>query len=128
MFKFLIKRLPWRGEEVKAKLVLSGREGARQAAEYVAERARFYAPVDTGELRASIIVQSSQAGGTWHVLATAPHSRFVEWGSMHGNTFIPPNPFMRRALMDGRRAYPSILKEAMVRAMPGQHLGATFSA
>jgi hypothetical protein len=35
---------------------------------------------------------------------------------------------MRRAMMDGRRMFPQYLKEAMVRAMPGQHLGATFTA
>jgi hypothetical protein len=128
VFKLLIKRLPWRGAEVKARLEAAGKDGARMAAEYVMHRARSYCPVDTGELVASIQVMSSRGGSTWHVVATAKHARWVEYGSMHGNTFIPPNPFLRRAMMDGRKMFPQYLKEAMVRAMPGQHLGATFTA
>jgi hypothetical protein len=128
MFKFIVNRLPWRGEEIKARIEQSGREGARLAAEFVAERARIYAPIDTGELRASISVLSSQGGSLWHVVATAKHARWVEYGSMHGNTFISPNPFMRRAMADGRREFPRLLKEAMVTARQGQHLGATFRA
>lgn len=127
MFKFSLKSW-WNGDAVRAKLEASGREGARRAAEYVAERARMYCPVDTGELRASIQVISSMNGTIWHVLATAHYARFVEYGSMHGNTFIPPNPFMRRAMADGRHEFPRILKEAMVTARPGQHLGASFRA
>ena len=128
MFKFIVKRLPWQGDAVAAGLEAGGKEGARRAAEYVADRAPAYAPVRTGELRNSIVVTSSMGGAVWHVVATAPHARFVEYGTMHGNTFIGPNPFMRRAFSDGRREFPRILKAAMVTARQGQHLGGSFNA
>ena len=125
MFKFNVRSW-FNPAPAKARLEAAGREGARRAAEYVAERARAYCPVDTGELKASIVVMSSMNGTVWHVVATAKHARWVEYGSMHGNTFIAPNPFMRRAMADGRREFPRLLKEAYVTAREGQFLGATF--
>lgn len=128
MFKLTEIRLRWNGDAVKAGLERRGREGARLAAEYVAERARFYCPVDSGELKASIRVVSvaGEGGAVWHVVATAEHARAVEFGSMRGDTFIPPDPFLRRALADGRREFPAILKEALVTAGEGRYLVATI--
>lgn len=128
MFKFIVKRLPWRGAQVQARLEKAGAEGAREAAEYVLHRARSYCPVDTGELVGSGKVESSMGGKVWNVVFTAPHARAVEFGSMHGNTFIAPQPFLRRAMADGRREFPRILKQAMVTARDGEHLGTTFRA
>lgn len=128
MFKWVVTRLPWRGEEVKARMEARGRDAARIAAEFVAGRARSYCPVDTGELLASIKVVSSMNGTVWHVVATARHARPVEFGSLHGNRWIAPNPFMRRALADGRAEFPEILKSVMVGAGEGRHLGATIRA
>ena len=128
MFKLITKRLPWRGDAVAAGLEAGGKERGRRAAEFVLHRARSYAPVRTGRLAASIEVRSSMGGAAWHVVATAPYARFVEYGSMHGNTFIGPNPFMRRALSDGRREFPQLLKQALVTAKSGQHLGTSFRA
>ena len=62
MFKLTNIRLGWNGDAVKARLARRGREGARLAAEYVAERARFYCPVDSGELKASIRVVGDGGG------------------------------------------------------------------
>ena len=128
MFKFIVSRLPWNGEKIKARMEMAGSEGARRAAEYVAERARYYCPVDTGHLKASITVIGTQGGMKWSVIATAKYAPFVEYGSMHGGTFIAPNPFMRRAFEDGRKMFPTILKEAYVTAFRGQSLGGTFRA
>jgi len=95
----------------------------------MAERARIYAPVDTGHLKANIVVIATQGGTLYRVVSMATYSRFVEWGSMHGGTFIPPNPFMRRALADARKEFPALLAAARVSA-PGEttHLGTTFTA
>ncbi|MEJ7638280.1 MAG: HK97 gp10 family phage protein [Singulisphaera sp.] len=128
MFKLTEIRLRWNGDAVKAGLERRGREGARLAAEYVAERARFYCPVDSGELKASIQVISGGDGAVWQVVATAEHAGAVEFGSMRGDTFIPPDPFLRRALADGRREFPAILKEALVTAGEGRLLEATIPA
>lgn len=128
MFKLMDLRLRWDGDAVGAGLERRGREAARLAAEYVAERARIYCPVESGELSASIRVVSGEDGSVWHVIATAEHARAVEFGSMRGDTFIPPNPFLRRALADGRREFPAILKEVMVTADEGNHLGAAIRA
>lgn len=116
MFKFIISRLPWRGKEVADRIELAGSEGARIAAEYVAERARYYCPVDSGDLRRSIKVIPTQSRMRWNVVATMPYAIHVEFGTTHhgpgGSYFIPPNPFMRRAFADGRKMYPTILKDA----------------
>lgn len=132
MFKFVVSKLPWRGEEIKSKFDVAGRLGAEMAAQYVAGRARVYCPVDTGKLRASIDVESTQGGARWNVVVTARHAKPVEFGSTHhtagSSYFIPPNPFFRRAMADGRREFPLILGKAMATSFRGQHLGTTFNA
>jgi hypothetical protein len=129
MFKFILNRLPWRGPQVAAAMEATGKVAAQRAAEYVADRARYYAPVDTGRLRASIEVISTQSGTRWSVVARVNYARWVEFGHMAGGgTFVAPNPFMRRAFADGRKMFPTILKEAYVTALRGQSLGGTFTA
>lgn len=119
MFKLNIVRLPWRGAEVKARLETSASEAARIAAEYVADQARLYCPVDSGDLKRSIKAIPSQARMRWRVVAMMPYAIHVEYGTTHhtsgGSYFIPPNPFMRRAFADGRKKFPSILKDALVK-------------
>jgi hypothetical protein len=119
----------WNGEEVKARLLAEHRAGIRKLAEYVALRARIYAPVDTGALRGSITVVSEADGMRHHVIATAPYAEPVEFGHvMRNGAFHPPNPFMRRALADGARMMPEFVGRS--RVAQGHHhgrlMGATF--
>lgn len=131
MFKLDVKSW-WNGDAVRERLKAGARQGARQAAEFVAERARMYCPVDSGDLKRSIRVPRDEAGDVWMVVATMPYAGHVEYGTEHhtGNVsyIIPPNPFMRRAMADGRREFPRILKEAMVTNRRGEALGATIKA
>lgn len=130
MFTMRIKRTGWRGEQVKARLRAQGMEAARQCAEFMAARARLYVPVDTGFLRESIVVMATMSGTRYSVIATANYARYVEFGHMAGGTWVPPNPFMRRALADARRQFPAILKDVRLRAPgdSGTHLGTSFTA
>ena len=128
MFKLTDLRLHWNDDAVKTGLERRAREGARLAAGYVAKRARFYCPVDSGELKASIRVVNGGGRAVWHVVATAEHAGAVEFGSMRGGIFIPPDPFLRRAMADGRREFPAILKEVIVTAVEECHLGVTIRA
>lgn len=58
-----------------------------QMADSVAELGRRYAPVDTGELRASIA--SYKGPQTTSIRAEAPHAAYVEFGTWQFNTFAP---------------------------------------
>jgi len=62
--------------------------------EEIAEDARRYAPVDTGELLASIHVDKSER----RVVAEADHAAPVEMGSHYG----PAQPYLRPALYKKR--------------------------
>lgn len=50
-----------------------------EAAAYLQERAKFYAPVDTGFLRDHIVIDDS-GSGTVRVVSEAPYSHFIEFG------------------------------------------------
>jgi hypothetical protein len=54
-----------------------GEETNRLAAEFMAERARIYCPVDTGFLLASIEVIKASGSGNYHVIARAYYAGFV---------------------------------------------------
>jgi hypothetical protein len=79
MFAMKVRKW-WRGDEVKERLIAEHRAGVRALAEFVADRARVYCPVDTGELRDSIHVVSEADGMRHHVVATAKHAEPVEFG------------------------------------------------
>lgn len=130
MFKIISKLLPWRGEEVKSLFEQAGIQASKECAEYIVERAIYHAPEDTGELKRSIKAIPTLGGRVWNVVAEADHAPPVEYGSLHGNTWIKPNPFMRRAVADARVVYPEILKGAYVQALrsEGKNLGITFRA
>lgn len=67
--------------------------------EAIAEDARRYAPVDTGELRGSI--QATPAvDGVGHVIATADHASYVELGTykMDAQPYLRPALYQRRAI------------------------------
>jgi hypothetical protein len=110
MFKFSVKSW-WDGDALRERLAAEHRAGIRALAEFVAERARMYCPVDTGELRASIQVVSEADGMRHHVIASARHAEPVEWGYRHylSGRQVPPQPFLRKSLNDGMRAMPQFL-------------------
>lgn len=121
MFKVAVKRR-WDGDAVRERLAAEHRAGVKALAEFVAERARMYCPVDTGELRASIQVISESDGMRHHVIATARYAEPVEWGHrMRNGAFYPPNPFLRKSLNDGMRAMPQYLGRS--RFAQGFHQG-----
>lgn len=105
----------------------------RDAAEYMAERARAYAPVDTGFLKSEIIVVAPSGSMKAHVLARADYSQWVEFGHLAGGVaWVTPNPFMRKALADTARAFPEIAKGVKVLRPGGEgggeNLGASFGS
>lgn len=69
--------------------------------------AKRLAPVDTGNLRSSIITQVSGDGLTAGVVATASYAHWVE----HGTTQMAPQPFMGPATEENA----SLFYEAMSR-------------
>lgn len=130
MFKLVYNMLPWRGEEVKKQIEQAGVQAAKECAEYIVERAIFHAPEDTGELKESIKAIPTLGGKHWNVVATADHAPPVEYGSLHGSTWIAPVPFLRRSVAEARIVYPDILKGALVTALrsEGKSLGISFSS
>jgi HK97 gp10 family phage protein len=128
MFKLSVKRW-WNGDEVRDRLIAEHRAAIRALAEFVADRARAYCPVDTGELRDSIHVVGEADGLRHHVVATADHAEPVEFGhTMRNGRLYPANPFMRKALRDGANAMPNFIGQSRVRQgyHQGQLMGATF--
>lgn len=81
-------------------------QGAHDWAEAVKDRAQELAAVDTGEMRDSIHVEREDQG-RYQVVASAAHSKFVEYGThkMAAQPFMTPAsrqvrglPFFARAL------------------------------
>lgn len=114
MFK---KAIDW----AKAKLfvVKAGQQIMVSAADYMAERARAHAPVDTGFLQNSVAVAYGLAASlpytyTYSVVATADYAVWVQIGHLTPSGFwVAPNPFMTRAVEDTARAFPQIAKSSM---------------
>ena len=77
-----------------------GAEATIASAGHCAELARNNAPVDTGELRASIGVS---AGGAYaaSVIASAPHAAMVEYGTSKS----APQPFMMPAALSAAEGF-----------------------
>jgi Bacteriophage HK97-gp10, putative tail-component len=114
---------------------LFGRAAATvgEAAQFMAARARQYCPVDTGFMQSTITVVSSRGGATSSVLVTADYAQWVEFGHYSiAGTWVPPNPFMRNALADTIREFPTIATGTrMYRpqdARDPMNLGATFNS
>lgn len=129
MFDFKFRS--WWDPGAEERLRARWHEAAREAAEFVARRARELCPVDTGELRGSIVVEPSMGGAVWNILVKAPHAKHVEFGTTHHlpngvSYFIPPNPFLRTAMAEGRARFPAILRDVMVTSRGGEFLGATI--
>ena len=74
-----------------------------------ADAMRAAAPVDTGELRASISVAATENGA--RIRCSSPHAAFVEFGTQHQK----PQPFFRNAVRRQRQA----LKTKLAKAVEG---------
>jgi HK97 gp10 family phage protein len=72
------------------------------AAQFVAKRAREYAPVDTGYMRDHIHAKKQGDGAA--MISEAFYSGYVEWGTR----YMAAQPFLRPAIADGRREIPKI--------------------
>jgi HK97 gp10 family phage protein len=87
----------------------------------LAEEVRRNAPVDTGELRASVAVEapgsfnrfSEAVNRTWAVVVNSDHAAAVEYGTIHQQ----PNPFFRRAIAGSQKKLKSFVHEAMTEAV-----------
>lgn len=113
----------WNPEPARQRLVAEYKDGLLALAEFVADRARAYAPVDTGRLRDSIHVVSEADGMRHHVVATVPWAEPQEFGfTMRNGRFYPPQAYMRRAVREGAAAMPRFIGQARVRQ--GFHRGA----
>jgi hypothetical protein len=127
-------KIKWTWNPFKAKQAMqaAGDDLKTRCAQHMAERARHYAPVDTGHLQAEIQVVAPSGSKSAHVIAGADYSQWVEFGHLAGGVaWVAPNPFMRRALADTAKAFPDIAKGVRL-ARPGvsdvPNLGATFKS
>lgn len=90
-----LTRYSQRLEQAGSRISRAGRRNAGKWAKQGARIAARLAPVDTGELKASIGVQGTD------IVATARHAGFVEFGTVR----MPPQPFMRPAVQAIRRPF-----------------------
>jgi hypothetical protein len=122
----VIIRKWWEPERAAALIRAAGQDIALELAEYVADQARIYCPVLSGDLRRSIQVISSADLTQHFVIATMPYAEPVEFGYTHYITKrrIPPNPFMRKAVQDGAKRFPQLCRDVRVRQ--GFHRGAVM--
>jgi HK97 gp10 family phage protein len=68
------------------------RAAVKASADRIAQKARNYAPVDTGALRNSIEAVSNIAGKEAEVRVSAPYAAYVEYGTykMDAQPFLTP--------------------------------------
>lgn len=105
----------WNEDGVRQMFKAYKAELSKNAAEYMASRARVHCPVDTAELLSSIIVMSESQGSRSYVQATAHYSAYVEFGHMTpAGSWVPPQPFMRMALADTKAAFPKLAQQINV--------------
>jgi hypothetical protein len=119
----------WNGDAVRERLLAEHKAGVRALAEFVAERVRFHAPVDTGRLRASIHVVSEADGMRHHVTTTVPYAEPQEFGfRMRNGRFYPPRAYFRLGVREGAAAMPRFIGGTRVRQgyARGALMGATF--
>lgn len=123
-------RFRWNPFAAKKAVQDAGKTIQLRAAEFMAERARAYVPMDTGALKTSIQIVNASGSTKVHVVATEHYAQFVEFGHIAGaGTWVAPNPFMRKALSDTAKAFPEIVRGVRVTRPDGEgsSLGATFT-
>lgn len=77
------------------------RRAVKSSADRIAEKARNYAPVDTGALRGSIEAVSTVAGKEAEVRVGAEYGRFVEFGTYK----MEAQPFLSPAVAEEKEAF-----------------------
>ena len=88
----------------------NGRQAISEAAIYTAVQAMKYCPVDTGHLRSTIKVLHSNMGDLSTVVVDATYAVPVEFGHVtRSGGFVPPQPFLRMAIVDASEAWPNIV-------------------
>lgn len=102
----------WFGDRARALIEARARKVGARACDYMAERARFHAPVDSGDLRESIAVVPS--GSTFTVYVGVDYAFFVHFGHLAGSTWVAPDPFLWRAIWDTQKRWPAIVRESSV--------------
>jgi HK97 gp10 family phage protein len=121
----------WNGDAVKRMLIRTAKDTMRDAATYMAQRAVDHAPVDTGFMASHIQMVELANDLGFRVISTAFYSGYVEFGSMHGGTWVAPRPFMRMALADTAQHWPSIAAGHRIGSggthNPEGFLGTTFT-
>lgn len=101
----------WNPDPVRAAMKRAGATIGQRAMEFMTERAKQYCPVDTGFLLNSIILFQDIENGRWYCQAVAHYSVPVEMGHMTtAGSWVPPNPFMRKAIADTAREWPNFGK------------------
>jgi HK97 gp10 family phage protein len=96
-----------RYREIQQKIEAAARKRNLQKAEDIAEEAKRFAPVKTGELRDSIHVESNTRTGDARVVVGAAHGLPVELGHHRGGVYIPPQPYMSPAVEIVKQEYRS---------------------
>ena len=106
----------WFGDKARAIVLARAQRATRRGVEYVAERARFHAPVDTEDLRKSIKVLPGPGPMAWRVFVGVDYADPVHSGHIAGSTWVPPNPFLWRAIADAKAAWPRLVQEGGIRS------------
>lgn len=91
---------------VERKLTAGFDRAVDETTEAVAGDARQFAPVDEGELRASIEPRTTDEGG--EVVATADHAAYVEFGTSN----MSAQPYMLPAAEIARTKFVQAVKKA----------------
>lgn len=78
-------------------------------AKRIQDTAKAVAPVQTGNLRDSIVVSTANGGSRAAVVATASYAGYVE----HGTSRVAPQPFMSTATEQHRGEFIDMVKEVI---------------
>ena len=87
-------KMTWNGDRVAASIKAKGAPLVRRIAEELEATAKAECPVRTGKLRDSITTEYDAGGLSASVVATAPHAKYVEYGTRKRRA----NRFLRRSV------------------------------
>lgn len=96
-------------KKLEAQILENIEEALEDSANNLVEKARERVPVKTGDLRDSIKVQKGEGDLNYLVQASAPHARFIEFGSLK----TPARPFLGPAVEESRDG----IRETMIKAI-----------
>lgn len=125
-------RFVWNGDAVKSHLEAKGELAKKILAEYVAQKAFEFCPVDTGALSQSIGVVEANTGDAYMVVVGMYYAPWVEFGHTNHWTggWVPGRFFLTQALHVAADAWPEIAREAFNEGSPTPetrgHIGVVF--